>query len=223
MEATAISFRMTTPIVRLLMPRSPVLARRAPHIPGFRLRRIRTPLLVSPSNGSRIASAFYTSTSFSFNINITDGQTHQLALYLWDLENGGRLETLSILNASTNAVLATKAMSGFGGGTYAVFNIAGNVTLQVTFTGNVLNAVLSGLFFTTPPPPPTVNITAPITANPQSGTISITANATAHSPAGMASVQFQVDGNNLGVRLQVPARPSRPPGIPPPLSMALIV
>ena len=41
------------------------------------------------------------------------------------------METLSFLNANTNAVLATKAMSSFGAGVYAVFNISGNVTLQV--------------------------------------------------------------------------------------------
>jgi hypothetical protein len=164
-------------------------------------------LLTGPSTTSRIASTFYTGTSFSININLTDGQTHQLALYLWDLENAGRTETLSILNASTNAVLATKAMSSFGSGVYAVFNITGNVTLQVTFNGGGLNAVLSGLFFSTPAPPPpapTISITAPTTSSTQSGTINFTASAVANSPATMASVQFQVDGNNLGAAVTGP-------------------
>ncbi len=156
--------------------------------------------LLGPSTTARIASCFFTSTSFSINLNFTDGKAHQLALYAWDLENSNRSETLSILNPATSAVLATKAMSSFGGGVYAVFDVTGNVTLQVTFNGTGLNAVLSGLFFSTLAPPPAINITAPISGT-QTGSVSVTATATANAPATLASVQFQVDGNNLGAAL----------------------
>ena len=168
-----------------------------------RMSAARSPARLPPPASPR---RYYTQSNFSINLNITDGQTHQVALYLWDLENAGRAETLSILNANTNAVLASQAMTNFGGGVYAVFNISGNVTLKVTMNGNVLNAVLSGLFFSTPVPPPaapSISLTAPLTS-PQSGSVSVTANATANSPATMASVQFQVDGANLGAAITGP-------------------
>ncbi len=67
----------------------------------------------------------------------------------------------------------------------------------MTYTGG-LNAVASGLFFDTPvppPAPPTVSLVSP-PAGPVSGTVTVSANAT--SSASIASVQFQVDGKNLG-------------------------
>jgi hypothetical protein len=156
-------------------------------------------LLKSASLTDRIASTYYSSASFTFDVNLTDAQMHELDLYFLDLETTTRAETVSILNANTNAVLATQAMSNFNGGVYAVFNVQGHVLVQITYTSG-LNAVLSGLFLKTntpPPPPPTVNITAPLTgASNISGTIPVTASASAG--AGMASVQFKLDGNNLG-------------------------
>jgi hypothetical protein len=156
-------------------------------------------LLKGASLTDRIASTYYSNGSFTFDVNLTDAQTHELDLYLWDLENAGRAETISILNATTNAVLATQAMSNYSNGVYAVFNVQGHVLLQVTYTSG-LNAVLSGLFLKTntpPPPPPIVSITTPTTgATGLSGTIPVTASASAG--AGMASVQFKLDGNNLG-------------------------
>jgi hypothetical protein len=105
-------------------------------------------LQVSSGSSSRIASAYYSATSFNINLNLTDGNTHQISLYLLDDENGGtaRAETISILNASTNAVLSTESFSSFQNGEYAVWNITGNVIIQVTKTTGP-NAVVSGIFF----------------------------------------------------------------------------
>jgi hypothetical protein len=105
-------------------------------------------LQVSSGSSSRIASAYYSSTSFKINVNLTDGNTHQISLYLLDDENTGtaRAETISILNASNNAVLNTQTFSSFGNGQWAVWNIAGDVIIQVTKTVGV-NAVVSGIFF----------------------------------------------------------------------------
>jgi hypothetical protein len=160
-------------------------------------------LIKGASPTDRIASTYYTANNanpFTFGINITDGNSHQLAMYVWDLENAGRAETITILNAANNTVLATKALTGFGNGTWAVFNISGNVLVRVTYNGGI-NAVLSGLFFKTlapPPPPPVVAVTAPTAGSTQTGAgITLTANAT--GLAGIASVQFKVDGANVGV------------------------
>ncbi|MEO8592835.1 MAG: Ig-like domain-containing protein [Candidatus Solibacter sp.] len=154
-------------------------------------------LLKGASATDRIASAFYTSTNMTFDVTLTDGSPHQVALYCLDLETTTRAQTISILNASTNAVLDSRPMSGFNGGVYGVWNLQGHVLIRITFTGG-LNAVVSGLFFggsAAPPPPPTVSMTAP-SGGTVSGTVSVAA--TAASAVGLASVQFQLDGTTLG-------------------------
>ncbi len=108
-------------------------------------------LLDSPSTSNRIASTWYSAsngTPFVMDINLTDGQTHQLALYLFDLENSGRAENITFVNANTNAVLLNQPMSGFQNGVYAVFSVTGHVQVKFTWTAG-LNAVLSGLFLST--------------------------------------------------------------------------
>ncbi len=98
---------------------------------------------------SRLAATWYSSSSFNVNVNLTDGQTHQLALYLLDWDNIGRSEQVNVLDAQTGTVLASQTASAFSGGEYLVFNVSGDVNVQITdVTG--ANAVLSGLFFDPP-------------------------------------------------------------------------
>src|SRR5579884_2893956 len=47
---------------------------------------------LSNPSGGRIAAAWYAASSFSVKISVTDGQTHQVALYLLDWNNAGRSE-----------------------------------------------------------------------------------------------------------------------------------
>jgi Divergent InlB B-repeat domain/PASTA domain len=96
--------------------------------------------------GNLIASAYYSGASFNINLNLTDGNTHQISLYLLDYDAQGRAETISVLNASTNAVLATQSFSNFTNGEYAIFNVSGNVIIQATDNAGA-NAVVSGIFF----------------------------------------------------------------------------
>ena len=103
-------------------------------------------LQVSSGSSSRIASAYYSSGSFTINVNLTDGNTHRLALYLVDWDSTARTESISILNAVSGAVLDTETYSGFHNDEYAVWNVTGNVQIQVTRTGGA-NGVVSGIFF----------------------------------------------------------------------------
>jgi len=103
-------------------------------------------LQVSSGSSTRIASAYYSSSSFTINVNLTDGNTHQIALYLLDWDSTARSETISILDAVTNAVLFTGPFSGFHNGEYAVWSVQGHVLIQITKTGGA-NAVVSGVFF----------------------------------------------------------------------------
>jgi hypothetical protein len=156
-------------------------------------------LLKNPSTSDRIASTYYSAGSFTLDVNLTDSQTHQVALYGLSYDDD-RAESVSILDASTHALLDNRLLSSFQNGQYLTWNIKGRVLIRVTRTGG-LNAVASALFFgpvsSGLPSPPTVAITNPATGQTISATVTITANA-ASSGGSIASVQFQLDGTNLG-------------------------
>jgi hypothetical protein len=103
-------------------------------------------LQTSSGSSTRIASTYYSLTSFTINLNLTDGNTHRIALYLLDWDSSARTETISIVDATSHAVLDTETYSSFHNGEYAAWNIKGHVLIQVTKTGGV-NAVVSGVFF----------------------------------------------------------------------------
>jgi hypothetical protein len=102
---------------------------------------------------SGIASTYYPSNysnSFAFNLNLTDGDVHTVALYLldWDTPNL-RTETVTITDMVSGTVLSTANFSQFSSGQYGVWNLEGN--LKITVTGN--SPVLSGIFFGPPGSP----------------------------------------------------------------------
>jgi hypothetical protein len=107
-------------------------------------------LQVSSGSANCIASTYYASSSFTINLNLLDGNAHRIALYLLDWDSAARAETISILDATSNAVLNTQTFSSFHNGAYAVWNVQGHVLIQVTKTGGS-NGVVAGIFFDTAP------------------------------------------------------------------------
>jgi hypothetical protein len=96
--------------------------------------------------GDRVVAAWYAPGTFTVDVNLTDGATHQVALYLLDWDSNGRGERIDVLDGTTGAVLDTRTVNGFVGGEYLVWTLGGHVTLRLTnLAGN--NAVLNGLFF----------------------------------------------------------------------------
>jgi hypothetical protein len=102
--------------------------------------------LESGVTSGRIASTWYSYSSFTINVNLTDGNTHQVEVYALDWDDLGRAETITLTDANSGAVLDTRKISGFSSGEWLVWNLTGNVLVTVTQTGNQ-NAVISGLFF----------------------------------------------------------------------------
>jgi hypothetical protein len=152
-------------------------------------------LLQNASTSNHIASAYYNYPGFSIDINVTDGKTHQLALYLTDWDYSGRAETIALVNAATKVVLDTRSAADFAAASrYLVWQIQGHVTLQFTCLESY-NAVVSGIFFdpVSTATPPTVSLSAPAAGASVTGNVTLSAQAT--SPAGMGSVQFLLDGN----------------------------
>ena len=98
----------------------------------------------------RIAACWYSSGlvggSFSVDVNLTDGATHRVALYLLDWDSTTRVNRVDVLDAATQQVLSSQTLQSFNAGVYLLWNLQGHVILRFTSTGGT-NAVLSGLFF----------------------------------------------------------------------------
>jgi len=99
-----------------------------------------------PGSGTGIAAAWYSNSSFYFDVNFIDGQTHLFALYAVDWDYNGRTETLQVQDANTGIPLDTETISNFTSGVYLVWRLSGHVQIIVTPSG-VGNAVVSGAFF----------------------------------------------------------------------------
>jgi hypothetical protein len=100
--------------------------------------------LQNPSGG-REAATWYSSSSFSVDVNLTDGQAHRVTLYLLDWDSRGRQERVDVLDQSGN-VLASQTASNFSSGEYLNFTVSGHVMFRFTNLSGP-NDVLSGLFF----------------------------------------------------------------------------
>jgi subtilisin family serine protease len=149
--------------------------------------------LQNSSGIGRVAAAWYSSTSFMINVNLTDGQTHDLSLYALDWDgNNSRSEQIQLTSAATGTVLDTEKVSSFSQGVYLQWAVTGNVVIKVSKLGGA-NAVLSGLFFDTPSTSGTsasdiFNISSPSTTDTVSTAQSFTV--TALSPTGGTDTQY---------------------------------
>jgi hypothetical protein len=94
-----------------------------------------------------IASAWYNNPGFSFDVNVSDGKTHQIALYALDWDNTGRGETIQIVDANNpGTILDTETISNLQNGVYLVWNIKGHVAINISRNSGA-NAVINGVFF----------------------------------------------------------------------------
>jgi glycosyl hydrolase family 44 len=116
-------------------------------------------LQTAGGSSSRIASTYFAK-SFDIDLNLTDGKTHKISLYLCDWDHGSRVETISIVDAKSKALLSKESVSAFSGGIYEAWNISGSVQIQVVDNSGA-NAIVNAIFFDTgatviPPPPPPI-------------------------------------------------------------------
>jgi hypothetical protein len=101
--------------------------------------------LQRPATAERLAATWYSSGTFTFDINLADGLAHQIALYSLDWDNLGRAQRVEILDAGSGAVLDTRTLSNLSGGQYHLWRVRGHVSIRVTCTAGA-NAVAGGLF-----------------------------------------------------------------------------
>ena len=98
-----------------------------------------------PGSSNRVAAVWYSATSFTVDVDLGDGQTHDLELYFDDWDNKGRSEQVQISNAATGTVLDTETISSFTNGVYLDWEVSGNLVITITREAGA-NAVLNGLF-----------------------------------------------------------------------------
>ena len=107
-----------------------------------------TRALLNSTGTGRLAATWYNLSTFSLDVNVTDGQTHQIALYAVDWDNKGRAETIQVVDGQSGAMLDSRSIFGFTNGTYVVWTISGHVKFVVTNSAGP-NAVINGVFFGT--------------------------------------------------------------------------
>jgi hypothetical protein len=114
--------------------------------------------LEKASANDRVAARWDSNSSFTIDINLTDGLTHRVAIYVLDWDGNNRSQRLDVLDAGTDIVMDTRTISSFNGGQYLVWNLRGHVKIKVTKTG-AKTAVVSGLYFGGPSVTPTPTAT----------------------------------------------------------------
>jgi hypothetical protein len=123
-----------------------------------------TAALQRPENPSaRIAGTWYASGSFFIDVNLTDSNTHQVALYNLDFDWTIRAQTINVPDAATNAILDSRTVAAgatFHNGEYLVWNIQGHVKYEI-IRNAAFNAVVSGIFFDPPAGTPAGSLSIP--------------------------------------------------------------
>ena len=187
-----------------------------------------------PGSSNRLAAVWYSSTSFTVDVNLADGQAHDLELYFDDWDNQGRGEQVQISDAGTGKVLDTETISSFGSGVYLDWKVSGNLVITITRQAGP-NAVLNGVFLdsTSSPPTATASFLEQDTTTQGSwtdtygtqgydivsGPSSLPSNDTV-TPSGQSTYTWTTTAVRpprlAGARLDQPASP--PSGTPPPAS-----
>ena len=135
----------------------------------------------------RIASVWYSSTSFTIDVNITDGGIHTVSLYALDWDQAGRAERIDVLDFSTLQVLDTRTISSFTTGLYLSWHVTGHVMFRVTSLAGP-NAVVSAVFFGSGQ----VTATTPmITQNPSNASVNASQTATFSVVASGGGLSYQ--------------------------------
>ena len=106
-----------------------------------------------PSGTGSFAGGWHSSTSFTIDVNLTDGHAHDIALYAVDWSgNNSPVEKFQITSAATGALLSTVTLQSFARGTYIQWRLTESVVITVTNLAGP-NALLSGIFFDPPSVP----------------------------------------------------------------------
>lgn len=114
--------------------------------------------LPAPSD-QRYVGVWYGSPTWSIDMNITDGQAHQVALYVIDWDHGNRSQSIDVVDVATDTVLTSITVGDFDDGVWLVYDLQGHVRFDFT-TVQGANAVLTGIMFDPVQTGPAVSVAA---------------------------------------------------------------
>lgn len=97
----------------------------------------------------RVGASWQSTSNLTVSVSITDGKTHQLAMYFMDFDRNNRSQSVEVFDATTGATIDSQTLTSFQEGKYLVWNINTNVRIRVTWLSGY-NATLQGIFFDTP-------------------------------------------------------------------------
>lgn len=139
-----------------------------------------TVAITSPASGSNVSGTITVSANASDNVAVASVQ------FTVDGQNVGSADTSAPYTLSLN----TKTLTN---GSHTLAAVATDTSNNKATSAGVSLTVNNSAADTTPP---TVSITSPVSGSTVSGTVSLNANASDN--VAVASVQFRVDGNNVG-------------------------
>ena len=145
----------------------------------------------APGATTRVAAALGAA-SLSIDVNLTDANSHQVALYCLDGASNAS-ETVTIADAGTNDTLDTRSVTAFTTGKYLVWNITGHVTITVASL-NANNAVVNGLFFGAGDSTAPTTTASIVSTTAGVATITLSATDPDNTPANQIATLYSVDG-----------------------------
>jgi hypothetical protein len=83
---------------------------------------------------------WYSTTSFTVDLNFTDANTHQLAVYFPHWQYFNKNEALDVLDVNGN-VLTTQNVETFHSGVYLVWRLSGHVKMRITRLGGPVGLI----------------------------------------------------------------------------------
>jgi hypothetical protein len=96
------------------------------------------------SGANRVAACWY---GGAFTVDVRVGEVlRRTALYFLDWDTTGRRTRVEVLDGLSGAVLDSREIDNFGGGSYLVYDLTGHVKFRLTSLAGA-NAVVSGFFF----------------------------------------------------------------------------
>jgi hypothetical protein len=96
----------------------------------------------------RVAACWYEKRApINFDLKITDGKEHTVAMYLLDWRPEGVPAKAEVIDVASGAVLDTRTVKNYGQGVYFVWRIKGAVKIQIRNADGGRHTFVSGVFF----------------------------------------------------------------------------